>query len=562
MLWFKKIFAVFTKKERIAFVLAFIGATVSFVVVIGIIVAQITKAVPASGGEYIEGIVGQPEYVNPVIASSKTDLDLVRLVYNNLSDLADSVTPSSDMRTWTVRLKDGLVWQDNQKLTADDVVFTVQSIQNKDANSPLYASWQGVQVSRASELEVQFTLDAPYAFFGNNLKDLYLLPKHLYADAPPGNWRLSDYNLKPVGSGPYKFASYNKGADGFVSSYSLTRWDSTSGTHPLIKNFNFKFFNDESDLVQAFNNGQVDGFGSLSAEDLAGIDRPYHLFSWRTSSYYAVFFNQSKNIALQDSNVREALSVAIDRDSLVNNVFSLGGSTGDHTIGAVADYGPIPPNAAYYTAPASAVASTSAAISAASILDNAGWVVDPSTGLRSKTVKKNTIPLAIDLTVPQIGFLTKTADNLRTAWTAIGVKVNITTDSPSDITASAIKNRDYEALLFGNALGPSSDLYSFWDSSQRFYPGLNLAIYGDPGTDALIETARQTANTGATATKLAQAQLNIESDYPAVFLYSPDYLYAAGNTIQGITTTDVLTDSSDRFLDVTGWYLNTARVLK
>jgi peptide/nickel transport system substrate-binding protein len=560
MLWIKKIFAAFTKKERIIFIVASAGAVVSFVIVMGIVIARATKAVPASGGEYAEGIVGQPEYVNPVIASSETDLDLVHLVYNNLSDLADSVTASPDMQTWTVHIKDGLLWQDGQKLTADDVVFTVQSIQDKDADSPLYASWQGVQVNRESELEVQFTLDAPYAFFGNNLKNLYILPKHIYGDTPPGNWRLSDYNLKPVGSGSYKFLSYSKGADGFISSYSLTAWDGTSGPHPLIGNFDFRFFNDENDLVQSFNNGQIDGFGNLSTENLAEIDRPYNLFSWRTSSYYAVFFNQSKNLALQDPAVREALTMAVDRNALIGQVFGLDGNTDNGgTVGAVPDYGPIPPNAPYYIAPAS---TTGASASAESLLDNAGWTMSSSTGFRAKTINKSVIPLTIDLTVPQIDFLTNTANYLRTAWQAIGVQVNITTDSPSDISANEIKNRDYEALLFGNALGPSSDLYSFWDSSQRFSPGLNLAILGDSTVDSPIEAARQTSSTVVTSAKLAQAQMEIESDYPAVFLYSPDYLYAAGSNVQGVTTTDILSDPSDRFLDVTGWYLNTARVLK
>lgn len=548
MLWIKKLFAAFTKKERVTFVIASAGAAVSFLVVAGIMIAHATKAVPAAGGEYVEGIVGQPEYVNPVIASSEADMDIVRLVYSSLADLADNVSASPDMRTWTIHLKDGLLWQDGQKLTADDVVFTVQSIQNKDANSPLYASWQNVQVERESELEVQFTLDAPYSFFGGNLKNLYILPKHLYGSTPPGNWRLSDYNLKPVGSGPYKFSSYNKASDGFVSSFSLTAWSDASGVRPLIGSFNFEFFNDENDLVQSFNNGQIDGFGNVSAEDLATVDRPYNIFSWRTSGYYAVFFNQSKNIALQDSAVRQALSLAVNRDALIGQALPVNG--------AVPDYGPIPPDAPFYTPP------TMSSATAENLLDNAGWTVSSSTGMRAKTIGKSVIPLVVNLTVPQIDFLAKTADALRTTWQAIGVQVNVTSDTPGNITANEIKNRAYEALLFGNALGPSSDLYSFWDSSQRFYPGLNLAIYGDDTVDSLIEAARAVSSTDITSAKLAQAQQNIEGDHPALFLYSPNYLYVAGTNIRGITTSTPLTDPSDRFRDVSSWYLNTARVLK
>jgi peptide/nickel transport system substrate-binding protein len=550
MAWLKKIFDALTRKERIVFVIAAAGTVVSFLVVMGIVIGQATHAIPQAGGEFVEGSLGQPEYINPVTASSQADLDIVKMVYSNLADLSDSITPSADLKTWDVRLKEGLTWQDGQQLTSDDVVFTVQSIQDPDAKSPLFQSWQGVTVNRVSELEVTFTLTNPYAFFAGNLKDLYILPKHLYADTPPGNWHLSDYNLKPIGSGPYEFASYNKNSNGFISSYSLKAWSGTSETQPLINNFDFKYFTDENTLVQNFNNGQIDGFGGVTPEDIASINRPDNIIAWPTSRYYAVFFNQSVNLGLQDPAVREALSTSIDRNDLVSN--ALGGY-------GTPDYGPIPQGAPYYSA-VQTPASASAAF-AESLLDNAGWTVNSSTGFRSKVIGGVTIPLVVNLTVPQIDFLAKTATYLQNAWQGIGVQVNVIMDSPDDIVNNTITNRSYEALLFGNVLGPSSDLYSFWDSSQAFYPGLNLAIYQNPAVDKLIENARQSSNDASTTQDLATAQNDIASSYPAVFLYSPDYVYAANNDLQGVSTT-LLNDPSDQFSDIGSWYLNTARVLK
>jgi peptide/nickel transport system substrate-binding protein len=548
-MWFKKIFAALTKKERITFVLALAGTVVSFSVVMGLVIAQTTKAVPAAGGEYTEGMLGQPEDINPVIASSQTDLDLVKMVYSNLSDISDSITPSADLKTWDVRLKQGLTWQDGQQLTSDDVIFTVQSIQNPDANSPLYQSWQGVTVNRVSELEVQFTLSNPYAFFGDTLNNLYILPKHLFADTPPGNWHLSDYNLKPVGSGPYQFASYNKNSDGFISSYQLSAWNGTVETHPLIQNFNIDFFNDENTLVQSFNDGTIDGFGNVSPEDIAEITRPDNTFSWPTSAYYAVFFNQSVNLGLQDATVRQALSAAVDRNALVNA--ALGGS-------GTSEYGPIPQGAQYYSPITSG---TSSAAFAESLLDADGWTITGSSTFRSKVIKNITVPLVVNLTVPQIDFLAKTASYLQTAWQAIGVQVNITPDSSNDIVNNLIPSRNYESLLFGNVLGPSSDLYSFWDASQDFAPGLNLSLYNNPIVSSLIERARANPSDSSTAQELASAQADIAADYPAIFLYSPDYVYVTNKNVQGISPT-LLIDPSDRFREIENWYLNTARVLK
>ncbi len=548
-MWPKKVFAALTKKERITFVLALAGAVVSFAVVMGFVIAQTTRAVPTVGGEYTEGMLGQPEYINPVIASSQADLDLVKMVYSNLQDLSDSITPSADLKTWDVRLKQGLTWQDGQQLTSDDVIFTVQSIQNPDAKSPLAESWQGVTVNRVSELEVQFTLTNPYAFFGDTLDNLYILPKHLFADTPPGNWHLSDYNLKPVGSGPYQFVSYNKNSDGFISSYQLTAWNGTVEAHPLIQNFTIDFFNDENTLVQAFNDGMIDGFGNASPEDIAEITRPDNTFAWPTSAYYAVFFNQSVNLGLQDPAVREALSVAVDRNALINA--ALGGN-------GTPAYGPIPQGAQNYSA---VTPVTSSAAFAESLLDNAGWTMSSSSVFRSKTIKGVTVPLVVNLTVPQIDFLAKTASYLQTAWQAIGVQVNVIPVASNDIVNSLIPARNYESLLFGNVLGPSSDLYSFWDSSQDFAPGLNLSLYNNPTVNSLIERARQNTSSTAIANELAAAQADIVADYPAVFLYSPDYVYVSNKIVQGISP-GFLTDPSDRFREVEGWYLNTARVLK
>jgi len=552
-MWLKKIFAALTKKERITFVLALAGAIISFAIVAGLVIAHMTRAVPAAGGEYTEGILGQPEYINPVIASSQTDLDLVKMVYGNLSDISDSITPSVDLKTWDVRLKQGLTWQDGEQLTSDDVVFTVNSIQNPDANSPLYQSWQGVTVSRVSELEVQFTLANPYAFFGDTLNNLYILPKHLFADTPPGNWHLSDYNLKPVGSGPYQFVSYNKNSNGFISSYQLAAWNGTIEAHPLIQNFNFDFFSDENALVQSFDNGTIDGFGNVSPTDITKITRPDNTYEWPTSAYYAVFFNQSVNLGLQDPAVRQALSVALDRNALV--AAALGGN-------GTPEYGPVPQGAANYNSAISESGASSSVALAENMLDNAGWTISSSSPFRAKTIKGVTVPLVINLTVPQIDFLTSTANYLQSAWQAIGVQVNITPDSSNDIVNNLIPARNYESLLFGNVLGPSSDLYSFWDSSQDFAPGLNLSLYNNSTVNLLIERARQNSNAASSSQELATAQADIVANYPAIFLYSPDYVYVTNKNVQGISTSTLLTDPSDRFREIESWYLNTARVLK
>jgi peptide/nickel transport system substrate-binding protein len=287
--------------------------------------------------------------------------------------------------------------------------------------------------------------------------------------------------------------------------------------------------------------------GDLGPGTLATIERPYDLSSWRTPSYYAVFFNQSKSLPLEDGAVREALGEAVDRNALVANVLQGKGKP---------DYGPIPEDAPSFVP----IMTTTSLDLASATLDAAGWRAGTD-GFRAKTIQKTAVPLVVNLMVPQIDFLVKTAEELQGAWKKIGVRVNIVTNNPQDLLSGTIKNRGYESLLFGNVLGPSSDLYAFWDSSQRFYPGLNLAIYNNKKIDSLIESARMEMNDAARAQKFANAELAIAADNPAIFLYSPDYLYVTNKSIRGITP-QFLPDPSDRFRKVGEWYLNTARVLK
>ncbi len=317
---------------------------------------------------------------------------------------------------------------------------------------------------------------------------------------------------------------------------------------PFIQNFDFIFFRNSADLTGGFNAGAIDGFAPSSPISPAGINRPHVALLWRTPGYYAVFFNQSENLALQDPAVRAALGEAVDRVSLTQQALGTNG---------VSDNGPVPPDAAYYFP----VDTTTSLEIASETLDAAGWRMNQD-GYRSKTISKSSVPLAVTLTVPQIDFLANTANILRTTWGSIGVNMTIVAKTPETINAASVQNRSYEALLFGNVLGLSSDLYSFWDSSERFSPGLNLAIYSDPAVDKLIEAARTDMNDASRTQEFAQIQNAIIADAPAVFLYSPDDLYVTTKNLHGTTTNNVLSDPSDRFRETPQWYLETTRVLK
>jgi len=544
----KKIFFAFSRGERFAFLAALFFVAASSLGLSIIFVTKKTVVVPTSGGDYTEGIAGQPAYLNPILASTEADKTLVRLLFTNLNELSDKVTPDQKGKIWDVRLKENIFWSDGEKLTSDDVIFTIQKIQDSDTKSPLFSSWQGVIPQRLSELEIQLKLTSPYAFFPENLKNLYILPKHLFAETPATNWNLSRYNLQPVGSGPYAFASYENRPDGFITFYHLKANTRYFRAKPLITSFNLEFFPNAGELIQSFNAGQIDGFTGIGPNDISNIKRSYEEYPFALPSYYAVFFNQNQNLALQDRRVRQALDAGVDRNAILAAALNGKGTVSQGPVSFLAADNQLGPD-------------TTSVESANRILDNDGWSINASTSFRQKRTKNTAVDLKFTLTVPQVSFLRDTAKELQAEWQKIGVKVDINLISPTETANDVIKNRNYQAILFGNVLNPGSDLFAFWHSSQRFYPGLNLSLYSNARADRLMMDIRQNSDAALRGKELSDLQNLILNDYPAIFLYSPYYGYFTRKDLHGVNP-GLIDEPADRFQNVSEWYLKTARVLK
>src|SRR3989344_7082910 len=127
----KQLFRQLSKKERLFFIFA-----ISMTLISGMLLGlnyfkQNTVSRPIAGGEYTEGIVGQPTFINPVLMSvNEADKILISIVFDNLMDLAESYKVDPEGREWTIRLKESAAWHDEQLVTSDDVIFTIETIQN------------------------------------------------------------------------------------------------------------------------------------------------------------------------------------------------------------------------------------------------------------------------------------------------------------------------------------------------------------------------------------------------------------------------------------------------
>ena len=475
-----------------------------------------------AGGELREGVVGQPAFVNPVVPVTEADRDISQLVFSSVADVADSVKASPDNKSYEVRLKENAFWSDGVKLTSDDIIFTVQTIQDPESRSPLYRSFQGVQASRVSELEVKFSLTSPYAFFqDDHLKNLDIIPKHIFAGVPVQNLQYSLFGLRPIGSGPYIAKGYTSDDRGNITSLTLKANKDYFGEKPKIGTITFKFYSSTDELTRAYNSGAIDAFG-ISTYDpaLSKLVLRYDTHNLPSYRYYAIFINPATAPKeLQDIKVRQALSGLTDRAAILSKVLD--------------GYGKI-------------------------LYGPTGLSFSPSPNFDPTLVQK----LQLTLTVPDEPFLRSTAELIKGQWEAAGAQVNLDIKSIKDIQEQTLKNSDYSLLLFGNITRPSEDLFSFWHSSQRFYPDQNMAFYQNKNADTLLETYRRTFDPKQRMKILKQISDAIASDVPAIFLYSPDYLYITTPNLGGFNDLKKISTASDRFSDATSWYVTTKRVFR
>lgn len=515
------------------------------------------EQVPDFGGEYVEGLVGTPQYVNPILAQTNdVDMDLSRLIFSGLfkydaarvltPDLADKFEVSEDKKIYTIYLKDNLVWHDGEKLTASDVVFTISLIKDPLFRSPLYSSFRGITAEKVDDKTLKFILSEAYAPFLGVLT-FGILPEHLWYNIPAQSANLAEYNIKPIGSGPFKFKSLTKDKSGSIKVYTLTANKDFYGQKPYLEKLVFKFYPDYSSAVAALQNKNIEGVSFLPEETENTIQsKKFKKYFLSLPQYTAIFFDQKNNEFLKDKAVRKALAEGIDKNEIIEEALGQKGEVID---------GPILPGHPGYSPDVKKNVFDQGL--ARETLEKAGFKLAEGEIFRKKGDKILKITLT---TVDRLEY-TKVAEIIKTDWEAIGVQVELNIISSTRIQREIIRPRVYESLMLGTILGFDPDPFPFWHSSQIEDPGLNLSLYANRNADKLLEEARQTDNTEERAKKYLEFQNILADDIPAIFLYSPRYTYVVSANVLGIDVARINVPS-DRFAGISNWHKETKRQWK
>jgi len=426
-------------------------------------------------------------------------------------------------------------------------------------------------VEKIDEHTVKFILNEPYAAF-LELLTVGIMPSNLWQQIPPEAANLADLNLKPIGTGPYKFASLTKDKNGSIKSYELEINKDYFDKKPYMEKITFKFSPIFSESVAMLNEGRTEGIDYLPKEYEEKISsrNSYNLNYISQPQFTALFFNQNNFGALSDKRVRQALAYALNKTEITSN---LQAEPIDNPILPMFNEYYNPENTKYeYDLEKASL-----------LLENAGWNVVEVKPMESNieedqandegeeedqptepTIepgqwrKKGEDFLIVTITTVDQTESVQVAEAIQNAWQTINVKTNLNIVSAQSIQSNVIKSRSYQILLYGIILGSDPDQYPFWHSSQIGPSGLNLANYSNKEVDALLEDGRITNNPEIRKEKYFKFQEIIINDLPAIFLYTQKYPYLQSNKIKGFDTS-AITLPSDRFNNVANWYINTKK---
>ena len=533
------------------------GAGVPLIVLVTVLVLVfrgviLSPEAPRPGGTYVEGVVGQLGSLNPLFGEATAGPnDLESLLFEPLvrvlptgtvqGRLASRWEVSPDGRSYSFTLRPNARWSDGTPVTADDVVFTVRTVQDPQfPGALLNQSWKDIIATAVDAGRVRFALPGHNAGFMANLELLDIVPSHLLAGKTMAELASASPNLNPVGSGPFRMVSHL--GDRIQLERNPFAW-----RRPWLNSVIIRSFPSQMAALDALDRGQIDGLANLtpSAAAQERANRQVSVLSTSTYQYAELIFNlKTDEPYFQDVRVRQAIAKAIDRTAIIRDV--LGGQ-------AVPADGPIP-RAITWAYNSATQQPAHDPIAAAKLLDDAGWTV--VNGIRTKGATSLSFGLTVSSDVPPYERVAqKVADQLA----QVGIVAQVRPVTTASLIHDYLNPRTFDMTLTAFDNGPDPDVYSFWHSSQAHPGGFNFAgMKKNVFIDNDLEDGRNTLDLTARAKAYVTFQEDFAKEIPAVFLYSPRYVMAVSRRIHGVHL-DSAIEPEERFAYVHDWYREVGR---
>lgn len=537
------------------FVVGWLVLALSMVLLTSVSLVQIYRASHTTaskpGGTYVEGMVGEINNLNPMFSKGVLDASTSKLLFNGLlrydtegnlvPDLAESYSVASDNKTYTIKLRRDVKWQDGQPFTSDDVVYTIKTIQNPSTRSTQFTGWQGIEVTSPNKYEVRMVLPAPLAPFAGSLT-LPIVPEHLLADIAPDKLRSASFNNEPVGTGPF-VVQILRDVSG-QKQLELKRNDDYFRGKPKLDRFILRTFSSDDDMRDSLHSREITAAVDLDSKGLADLSSDNSIRIYNIPLYSGVygFFNNTNSI-LSDQKVRSALVQSTNRKSILK-IF-------DARFPPLKT--PLLPTQLGFN---SAYSQTTNYVEADRLLNEAGWIKQPN-GPRVK----GGVPLELNIKTVDSPDQVKVVFELQKQWAKMGVSIKTQVLTADQLAQTALATHDYDILVYGISIDHDPDVYAYWHSSQAKPGANNFSEWKSSRADTSLEVARGRLDPVLRSARYQTFQDEWLKGAPAVALYQLQTTYAVHQNASGFVPV-ASTNSADRLTNVEAWTVNTRSVLK
>jgi peptide/nickel transport system substrate-binding protein len=513
----------------------------------------------ASGGIYTEALVGQLGRLNPLLdLYHDADRAVDRLVFSSLirfdsngipqADLAESWGVSADGTIYNLTIRANAYWHDGLPVTSDDVIFTLSLLRTEFSAFPadVRAMWDSVEIERLDEKNLKFILPEPFVPFLDFLT-FGILPKHIYEVVPADQLASTQFNLSPVGTGPYRFDRLIV-ENGLITGVVLSVNASYYGRLPFIEQIVFRYYPDPAAALLAYQTGDVLGVSQISPQLIqpALLLPELSVYSSRMPRLTMVLFNLGDEQLpfFQEKKVRRALMLGLNRQGLVDRLLNSQ---------AVVANGPFLPGTwAYYEGVERIGFDPELAID---LLREAGYILPTDGDVRTK----DGVALSFTLLHPQDPLHTRLAESIQQNWQAIGVEVTLMPLPYEQMVAEHLEPREYQAALvdldFSRAYDP--DPYPFWHQAA-ITDGQNYSQWDNRAASEYLEQARVIADPEVRLRLYRNFQVIFARELPALPLFFPVTSFGADIRVQGMQAIPSF-EPADRFNLVDNWFLVTKR---
>lgn len=427
---------------------------------------------------------------------------------NVVPALAEKYDLDNDTNTYTFKLRKGVKWHDGEDFTADDVKFTIDQIMDPDNESEIACNYEDVEkITVKDDQTISFKLKEPNVSFLEYMT-IGILPKHLLEGK---NMQEDGYFKAPVGTGPYKFESWDEG-----QSIVLKRNDDYWNGKPNIEEIIFKIVPDDNAKALQLESGEVD-LSQLTPKDtkkLEGKDG-FDVYKMKTSDYRGIMYNFNNPFWKENKELIHAINCAVDRDAMIKSVLLGEG---------IPAYGPLARNEFNDK---NIKQESYDPKKAQKIIEDNGWKKNDD-GIYEKDGKTFTFTINC-----------KEGDQVRADLAAVACQQlkDIGVDAKYEVK-SEIDWENQEAFLigWGSPFDADDHTYKVFGTEK----GNNYNAYSNKTVDESLTKARQTSDKAERQKYYSQFQQALVDDPAYTFFCYVDVNYVAGKKIEGITKDTVL----------------------